>query len=107
MDCLAVCPLCQKLLDPRIEAHVLLPLYKAHTECLNHYTHITGCTPEYLAQQLPCCISKHILHSLLGHMVEAQDNIPPDQIWISQPKFNDIKMVRLFDSAGHISPSFI
>jgi hypothetical protein len=57
---------------------IVVPKSKIHYHCHN----LDGRHPDEISDALPCCESRNILAQLCGSIVQIQDKIPRDQMWV-------------------------
>jgi len=76
---------------------VVVPKAKMHYHCHSQ----DGRHPDDIADALPCCDARHILSQLCGSIVQIQEKIPSNQMWVYNRK--EKKVYRyLFYSSGPI-----
>ena len=64
----------------------------------------SGLDPEECARLVPCnCNSRVLLEHLGGHIVEANEKIPADQVWYSDPKTGQIRRFRKHYDRGYLA----
>lgn len=67
---------------------IAIPKTKIHYHCHN----LDGRHPDDIADALPCCESRNVLSQLCGSIVQIQEKIPSNQIWVYNR--NEKKMYR-------------
>lgn len=76
---------------------IVVPKSKIHYHCHN----LDGRHPDDISEALPCCESRNVLSQLCGSIVQIQDKIPSNQIWVYNR--NEKKVYRyLFHSSGPV-----
>lgn len=94
-----ICPFCGGPIDFD-RPFCTWPLVNAHTECQVQ----SGLSVEECAQLVPCnCSSRIVLEQLGGHVVEASDRIPSDEVWYSDPKVGQIRRFRKTYTRGYLA----
>ena len=79
---------------PIYEDHYLvIPKAKTHEHCQQK----DGRHPDDLADAFPCCHSKNILYQLGGSIIQIQDGIPKDQVWVYNRKEKQIHRYKILD----------
>lgn len=58
--------------------YIVIPKAKLHEHCQQR----DGRHPDDLADAYPCCHSKDIVFQLGGSIVQIQDGIPKNQVWV-------------------------
>jgi hypothetical protein len=70
----------------------VVPKTKIHHHCQA----VDGRHPDDISDSLPCCEARNILGQLCGSIVQVEDKIPKDQLWVYNRTEKKVYRYRVF-----------